>query len=286
MAKAAKAEKKKKKPILWVVLILIIAIIGFVVSTLFVSATTAAILYVESGTVQVDAGSGWQAAQDEMELKLDYKVKTSAGSSASIALYEGEIIRLSENTEVSISELTKESVKINQSSGSTWNKITKISGIKDYSVETPTTVATVRGTGFGVLIGGETNLLVGEGIVNFVYGSDQADVNAGEKAVTGNSIDKSALTAEDLAWIAGQKDKDIEILRKLRLREIYKKQMVVEAIKMAAKVDDEGIKQALTDIDEGKLNEKELIEKSPVQLPSIDKVMQLTQKIKELKGTA
>ena len=286
MAKAAKAEKKKKKPILWVVLILIIAIIGFVVSSLFVSATTAAILYVESGTVQVDAGSGWQAAQDEMELKLDYKVKTSAGSSASIALYEGEIIRLSENTEVSISELTKESVKINQSSGSTWNKITKISGIKDYSVETPTTVATVRGTGFGVLIGGETNLLVGEGIVNFVYGSDQADVNAGEKAVTGNSIDKSALTAEDLAWIAGQKDKDIEILRKLRLREIYKKQMVVEAIKMAAKVDDEGIKQALTDIDEGKLNEKELIEKSPVQLPSIDKVMQLTQKIKELKGTA
>jgi len=286
MAKEAKAEKKKRKPILWIILIAIIAVIGFVAFSLFASATTAAILYVESGTVQIDTGNGWQAAQDGMELKLDYNIKTSAGSSASIALYEGEIVRLGENTEVSISELTKESVKINQSSGSTWNKITKISGIKDYSVETPTTVATVRGTGFGVIISTETNLLVGEGVVNFVYGSDKADVNAGEKAVTGGSIDISALTAEDLAWIAGQKDKDIEILRKLRLREIYKHSMAVEAIKMAAKVDDAGIEQALIDIDEGKLDEKELIEKSPVQLPSMDKVMQLTQKIKELKGTA
>ena len=283
MAKEAKAEKKKgKKFVLWIILIAIIAIIGFIVSTLFVSATTAAILYVESGTVQVDTGNGWIQAQDEMELKLDYKVKTSAGSSASIALYEGEIVRLSENTEVSISELTKSSVTISQSSGSTWNKITKISGIKDYGVETPTTVATVRGTGFGVIILTETNLLVDEGIVNFVYGSDKADVNAGEKAVTGNSIDISALTAEDIAWIDGQTGKDIEVLRKLRLREVYKHSIVVEAIKMAAKVDDAGIKQALIDIDEGRINENDLIEKSPIQLPSIDKIKAINQQIKEL----
>ena len=286
MAEGKEKKAKKKKPILLIIILAIVVLIGIVCALLFVHATTAAILYIESGIVEVDNGNGWQVASDEMQLHLNDKVRTSASSSASIALYEGEIIRLEENTEVSIDELSQESITINQKSGSTWNKITKISGIKDYDVETPTTVATVRGTGFGVRISAETDLLVDEGIVNFKYGSDEADVNAGEKAVTGGSIDISALTAEDIAWLSGQKEKDIEILIKLRKLEIAKNSVFVNMIKSAAKITDADIEQGLKDIDDGKLDENELAQKSPIQPPSLGHILKLTHQIKVMKGTA
>jgi len=286
MAEGKEKKAKKKKPILLIILLAIIVLIGIVCALLFVHATAAAILYIESGIAEVDSGSGWQVASDEMQLHLNDKVRTSASSSASIALYEGEIIRLEENTEVSIEKLSQESITINQKSGSTWNKITKISGIKEYDVETPTTVATVRGTGFGVRISADTALLVDEGIVNFKYGSDELDVNAGEKAVTGDSIDKFALTAEDIAWIAGQKEKDIEILKKLRKLEIAKNSVFVNMIKSSAKITDADIEQGLQDIDEGKLDENELAKKSPVKLPSLEHILKITKQIKILKGTA
>jgi len=282
---AEEKKAKKKKPILLIIILALVLIIGIICALLFVHATSAAILYIESGIVEVDSGNGWQVATDEMQLHLNDKVRTSASSSASIALYEGEIIRLEENTEVSIDELSQESITINQKSGSTWNKITKISGIKSYDVETPTTVATVRGTGFGVKEGGEV-LLVESGTVNFKHENDEADVNAGEKAAIGNSIDISALTAEDMVWLSGQKDKDIEILKKLRKLEIAKNNVIVNIIKNSAKITDADIEQGLNDIDDGKLDENELVKKSPVSLPSVDHILKITHQIKVMKGTA
>ena len=274
------------KKLLLIILAIIVLVGAFLAYTLFASATTSAILYIEKGTVEVDSGKGWQAAQDEMSLGLNDKIRTLAESSASIALYEGEIVRLEENTEISIEKLTRESVTINQNSGSTWNKITKISGIEDYNVKTPTTVATVRGTGFGIKIANNVNLLVGEGKVGFKKGTEEIDVNANEKAIANETLQKLELTQEDMDWINSQKIKDIEILKKLRLREIEKHSIFVSALKATTKITDEDIKQALNDIDEGKLNEDELAKKSPITIPSIEKIKKLNQQIRLLRGTA
>jgi len=286
MAEGKEKKAKKKKPILLIIILAIVVLIGIVCALLFVHATSAAILYMESGIVEVDSGNGWQVASDEMQLHLNDKVRTSAASSASIALYEGEIIRLDENTEVSIDKLSQESITINQRSGSTWSKITKISGIKEYDVETPTTVATVRGTGFGIRVGAGTDLLVDEGSVNFKKGTEELNVNAGEKAIAGEKFEKSAMTDADKAWLSGQKEKDIEILKKLRKLEIAKNSVFVNMIKSSAKITDADIEQGLQDIDDGKLDENELAKKSPVKLPSLEHILKITQQIKTMKGTA
>jgi len=284
MMKGKQAGMIKKT--LLIILAIIVLIIAFFAYSIFASATTSAVLYIEKGSVEVDSGNGWKAAQDEMSLSLNDKVRTLTESSASIALYEGEIIRLEENTEISIEKLTKESVTINQNSGSTWNKITKISGIEDYSVKTPTTVATVRGTGFGIKIANNVNLLVGSGKVGFKKDNEEIEVNANEKGIANETLQKLGLSQEDIDWINAQTGKDIEILKKLRLREIERHKLFVTALKTAAGITDKDITKGLDDIDNGELNEDELIEKSPIVPPSIEKIKRLNQQIRLLKGTA
>ena len=83
-------------------------------------------------------------------------IKTGENTSASIILFESSIIRLDNNTEITIKEILqqegKTSVKIKQDSGRTWNTVLRMSGIDDYEVHTPTTVASVRGTSFDVWV--------------------------------------------------------------------------------------------------------------------------------------
>jgi len=83
-------------------------------------------------------------------------VKTGNDTYASIILFESSIIRLDSNTEITLKEIITDadrtSVTIQQDAGRTWNTVLKVSGIDDYEVQTPTTVASVRGTSFDVYI--------------------------------------------------------------------------------------------------------------------------------------
>ncbi len=66
-----------------------------------------------------------------------------------------------------ITEAGETSVTIQQDAGRTWNTVLKVSGIDDYEVQTPTTVASVRGTTFDVhiFVGNQTDIGVNRGIV-------------------------------------------------------------------------------------------------------------------------
>ena len=106
-----------------------------------------------------------------MDLIQSDSVRTGDDSSASIILFESSIVRLDSNTEVTLEELIKDektSVTIQQDSGRTWNTVSKISGIDDYDVQTPTTVASVRGTAFVIIVqeNGSTYYGVEHGILN------------------------------------------------------------------------------------------------------------------------
>src|SRR3990172_6864214 len=100
-------------------------------------AATAAILYVERGQVEVNTGTGWQTGNDEMELKKGSGVRTADGE-ATVVLLEGEVMHLEPNTEVKLEQISGKKIKITQLAGETWNKVTKISGISEFIVETPT----------------------------------------------------------------------------------------------------------------------------------------------------
>jgi len=166
---------RSKKYHLIITIIVILCVIGavwFILNPAVVKAEAKAQLVIESGTVQVrHSGESWVSAENGMDLYESDSVRTGESSSASIILFKSSIIRLDSNTEVTLQEIIQEEetrVSVNQDSGRTWNTINKISGIDDYEVQTPTTVASVRGTSFEVKImeDGNTTVGVGNGTVN------------------------------------------------------------------------------------------------------------------------
>jgi len=169
-----KPSSAKKKVLIILPVIVILIVIGVVWFILSPNGNVAkAQLLIESGTVQVKHGGGaWTSADDGMFLYQSDSVKTGENTSATIVLFESSIIRLDNNTEVMLREIIQQveesSVKIQQDAGRTWNTVLKISGIDNYEVQTPTTVASVRGTAFVVMVSsnGETYYGMGHGTLN------------------------------------------------------------------------------------------------------------------------
>ncbi len=120
-----------------------------------------AILHIESEAVEVDLGSGYQRAVEGMALSVKHKVRTLNGE-ASLILHNSIIVALDQDSEIQIDDLDKEHVKITHSAGSAWHKFLDLTGVKTFTVETPQTVATVKGTEFGTTM---DRILVAQGEV-------------------------------------------------------------------------------------------------------------------------
>lgn len=177
-----KSPTNRNKILLIISIIVVICIIVLVWFTFYsnvAKAEATAQLIVESGTVQVKHGDGaWTIAENGTTLHQSDSVKTGDNSYASIILFGSSIIRLDSNTEVTLQELIQEidekSVKTSQDAGRTWNTVSKISGIDNYEVHTPTTVASVRGTSFDfyILANGNITISVFNGTVNITTYKD------------------------------------------------------------------------------------------------------------------
>lgn len=161
----------RKKFFLIIPIIIIICIIGVVWFTQ-ASGVIKAQLIIDYGTVEIKhEGGSWIPAQSGTLLYQSDFVKTGNNTYASIVLFESSIIRLDSNTAVIlqkvIDEAGKSSITLQQETGRTWNTIQKISGIDNYDVQTPTTVASVRGTTFDVNVttAGKTEVIVINGTV-------------------------------------------------------------------------------------------------------------------------
>ena len=263
------------------ILLAIIIIIGlFFYLSLTKSSTTPAFLYIEQGIVEVDKGNGYEKAVDEMELKSDYKVRTLNGK-ASVVFYESEVLQLEENTEIKIDELKNEKVSIKQELGQTWNGVSKLTGKRDYSLKTPKSVATIRDTQYGIKSNNEDTLLVGEGIVKLCNINNNCnEFKFLEKGIVkNNTIEKAQLTKEDISYIKSKILKNIEILKKVRLREINKNKITLSIIKKSYEFTDEQFINYLSEIDQGLHNLDELAEKSPIKSESLNKTKKLSEEI-------
>jgi hypothetical protein len=233
----------------------VVVLLAAVFWTLSAPPITAAVLYIDNGVVEVDIGNGWTPGADEMELGEGAKVRTGEGS-ASVVLREGEVMSLEPNTEVELSDLSKNKISIRQIAGETWNKITKISGITSYEVETPNTVATVRGTEFFLATNVEDDLLVEEGDVEFGFAktlSKKLVVGAKRKAKAKNQNITEEVFDTD-PRLEKFKEKYIKHLRQIRMREIKKNKMLLGIAKKQYGVTDDQIQQYLIDADEGRVD--------------------------------
>ncbi|HOX96808.1 MAG TPA: FecR family protein [bacterium] len=123
-------------------------------------------LQVEKGQVYVKQGNlEYQLVKEDLTLATGDSVKTSDNSAASIVVGEGAVMRLDANTELTInqaemSSMWEQQVNVKVSEGKIWFRILKLfNDQSQWEVETPTVVATVRGTAFSI---GTEELFVGE----------------------------------------------------------------------------------------------------------------------------
>ncbi len=269
-----------KKLIVTAVVILIV-LTGLYFVFIAPKPATAAILYVERGSVEVNAGAGWQAGTDEMELSKGSQIRTADGE-ATIVFYEGEIMHLQPNSEVKLDEVSSNNIKVTQLAGETWNKVTKISGISEFTVETPSTVATVRGTEFFI---NDEELDVEDGEVDYEHKADKKKVKIGK----GKRAMANLMQEEDMPPGLADKYKQFpekyeHILLKLRQREIKRHKGM---LKMAANkgFTEDKLNEQLNEIDEGKQDEDKVYEQVPsIMKPRARRTYMLTKEIKKAKA--
>lgn len=111
-------------------------------------------------TIRPPGGEENVAATEGMPLEEGDAVVTGAGSSAEIALDGGSLITLDANSTFVLEKTEKADSVFSLSFGSLLAKIQSL-GERHLSVRTPTTVAAVRGTEFGVEATGEGESHVG-----------------------------------------------------------------------------------------------------------------------------
>ncbi len=232
------SKKSNNKLRLVVSIIIIFCLIGFLWFFLSPNASASeekAQIIDIVGTVQISHDGVWKSAENGTYLFESDSVKTGSNSSATIVLFKSSIIRLDSNTEVIIKEILEEeetSITIGQEAGRTWNTISKISGIDNYDVQTPTTVASVRGTTFDVYILADGNITVSvtNGTVNVSNFKDGKIINSIEVpeylAVTVDTKNienkpKSEPYKQD-EWIIKNQEKDEKFRGDLK-EELYKR---------------------------------------------------------------
>jgi len=153
---------------------------------------------------------------------------------------------------------------IMQSAGQTWTRLMAITGIETYKVQTPTSVATVRGTGFAVNVSGDgTEIIVDDGEVEVVSLDEQGKVQERqvlfdqERAQIKKKAKNMAIKAMDpkerkaMRWMEKNTQRDDVMMEKMAERMMGKD--AIKGAKGKAKMD------ALKGYMRGKVSKEDLV---------------------------
>lgn len=271
---------KKKNKVMLVILIVIVLGGFYVYNALFVDNIIPAFLTIESGSAQVDQGNGFQNAVTDMRLSKNDIIKVIDGISV-VTLQESVIVELEGGAEVSIKTLSKSNLGVTQNSGSTWHKFTKITGVDSYEVETPTSVATMRGTEFGIdylSTSGDSVILVAEGNVEMKTGEKVLTVGALEK---GLNSETNTVTSEDRERIKSKMEETLKRLKGLRKLMLANQNALVKKAISKYVASESEMDEYLEQIDQGIIDDREIKEKAPISPPVIDRFLALNDEIKK-----
>ena len=111
------------------------------------------ILDLYEGTVTVHSGPDIKEGKTGDRIFEDDVLSVPVGSRAGVMLRDGSIIRLEGGTDASVKSLLRDGsihTKVELQSGTVWANVVTDRGVPSFAVETPTIVATVRGTWFSV----------------------------------------------------------------------------------------------------------------------------------------
>jgi len=255
--------------IIFCILIVTLAIVFYSLTS---SKTIKAQLYLENGAVLVNGN----LVQSDILLKEKDLIETLEDGEATVVLYESVVISLDPNTKITLEDLSKKHPQLIQEGGSTWSKFTKLLGVEEYTLSAGTTVASVRGTEFGLT---ENKIFVSEGQVDYDF-SDENFLVEENNVVEGGK--KREMTEEE-KQIARQKTlRIIKQLKKLRQAEVDKHPKLLQTVKSRFEISDSDIRQAFEDADKGNLDINEAKSKSPIKIASINRIADLTLQIRKM----
>jgi hypothetical protein len=134
---------------------------------------TFTVLTEADGEVRVGSQDDFEQGHAGQSLNPGDTIRTGANSSAAILFFDGSTVEMDANTEISLKDLLPPqgdsglSISFTQNFGSTLNRVVSLSSPADsYEVDTPSGVASVRGTVFWVTNTDASTLVeVDEGVV-------------------------------------------------------------------------------------------------------------------------
>lgn len=102
------------------------------------------------GTLNLVEGKSWHLLSKNAIIKVNQRIKTAKNSKAELTFSDGKIVRLSENTDVTLIKSKKEEHSIIKIlTGKLWSNIKNV-GSGRFAVQGPTAVLAVMGTTFEV----------------------------------------------------------------------------------------------------------------------------------------
>lgn len=133
----------------------IILILGLAALFIWVKTARASIgnLQIYSGSAEISRNGKAQPGSTGSDIHINDTIKIPTGSKVAIVLKDSSVIRLDEDTEVEVGELKYQDQKIKNATfkltfGRLWSRVAPLEQSGNFEVETPTVVATVRGTSF------------------------------------------------------------------------------------------------------------------------------------------
>lgn len=271
--------KKSIKIILGIILLVLViggGLVYYINSNLALDEVPA-VLYAD-GVVSV-LRAGLETNVDSQYILEEKDIIKTGSNSAKIVFYDSIFVFIDPNSEVSVESLMKDNVQIGQSSGSTWNKITKLFNAKDYSVKTPNSVASVRGTEFEIAIGDNPDdvivtLVDGEILID--NGKEQFTIkDFGKANSTKEGITQLEFTQEDRDRLVEKVKKtklDLKINRNDMAKRIFdKNQATISKVESATgeTITLDKASELFDDVDNGKTSFDELKSKMKSKVPFV-----------------
>ncbi len=240
------------------------------------------VLYIETGTVEVDSGNGYTAAENEMTISEGDKIRTNNKSSATLHLYESVMVNIDESSEIEVTTLIDENVEITQLSGSTWNQFSNVFGVQTFTLTTNDASATVEGTQFGA---SEEGILVGDGTVGVTYDGQFYQIEEGNLIWFGETgAILNTFGDDEKAYVLARMRNVLEKMKTLRNYEIEK-----QLIKYGPAVDPmirnkftrEDLERTVDEIDAGMHDVDEIVKEAPVMTDQLMKIAEMTKAIQK-----
>ena len=149
---------------------------------IFTQTAFAAVVSRNTGKNQIKkAGEDWKPLSTWASVDAGDRIKTGLLGLVHVKFYEN-VIKISPNTELLIENLTpgEEPMVVVVQSGFAWSSVKNLRSSPDFKVKTPTAVAGIRGTKFGVGESSDDSLFcVCEGIVRVTCNIKDHDIGKG-----------------------------------------------------------------------------------------------------------